>query len=144
MKLEKLKSKILFTQIDFVREIITSVWHKDVEDYTIDWNLDFIEIWDFCVPFSDFVRVADYKIPEEIFYEYQDAISLWYTSDRYKAFKSSLSDDIKDLWTLILFYWFCKKDDKDFIEKKNKDIQKAKERVEETREVLIESIKNYN
>ena len=143
-KFEFIIQQIWYFHIQYIRNIITDIWKQDVEDYWIEiltpWFIDF---WDYYISFSDFEWVAKYNIPESIFYEYQDWISLTCETKRCKEFKDSLQDnpDLFPNWNLYLFYAFCMQDDEEWKKYKEEDLKKSKNRVKEVKSLFENCLK---
>ena len=141
---EKIETQIMKREKDYIRIMIQDIWEMDDQDYWIEvYNTDFIEFSNFYIPFSDFQNVVKYKIPETIFYEYHDWLSLNYESDRCKEFEKTLPDDCKK-WTLYLFYNFCMKDDKEWIKYKEEDLKESEEKVKKAKELFENCLKKTN
>ena len=140
-KFEQIEKQIENLQIEYIENIITEIWYKDLEDYWIEiltpW---FIEFWDYYTSFTDFEWVAKYKMPEAIFYEYHDWLSLTFESERCREFQETLPDDLLK-WTLYLFYAFCMQDDEERKRYKAEDLKRSQEKVEEARNLLFETLK---
>lgn len=59
--------------------------------------------------FDDFVVFAKYEIPKEIVWEWNDYLSLTYTTDRVKEYVKSLREVSDFKWNYLGFYRFINK-----------------------------------
>lgn len=139
---EVIENQIMGYQKSYIIRLIQNIWLSDDKYYNIEiYNIDYINLSNYYIPFSEFKTVVKYKIPENICYEYWDWLSLNYESDRCKEFEKTLPDDCKK-WTLYLFYNFCMKDDKEWMKYKKEDLKKSEKKVKEAKEMLEDILKN--
>lgn len=94
---------ILNLQENFVKWVIELIWKQERNEYSIDvTNYWMVLLDDFYIPFDDFIITAKYEIPKDIFFEYQDSVSLNFESEDIKEYKKTLPEDFN--WNLISFY----------------------------------------
>lgn len=138
--LQIIKNQIETLQILFIEKIIYEIWDKNPNDYWIEISWKFIDFQNYTISFRDFESIARYNIPESIAYEYWDSNSMTFESDRIKEAKKYYNCDIN----LVMFYRYCMRDDKDFIEQEKNSLEESEKAVEKAKELFYKCFKNDN
>jgi len=105
MKLQTLETKLYKLYEDYWHAVM-KMWKVPKDDYWLESNCLWCEIWDMMLSVNDMSQILKYNIPKEIVYEWRDMRSEWFYSDRVKkAMKEKQTKDypIKNR-TIYTFY----------------------------------------